>query len=371
MKQLSRQQRRLNEREIGKGRPAPSAVKPDITLVNPVSNHFPKFVARCAVIREQLVMDELKARGIDMTPLYQMRRTRRPAHEMQKWIDAQNVDNFLARFDSNAGQHVVICGAGPSLRETAPEYARGADQLWGCNSALTWLADNGYNPTHGFAVDQTVEMCEEWNALPDVEYLLATTVHPELTDMLKDAGRRMRFFHNFVGMQGTPVKIGARRMTYENWLYATLFPPPTVLAGNGLNAVTRAIDVATFMGFSRITVLGADCALRFKTPKPEGKGPGDPEYMEWLAKEVEMHADGGNPLRSGATAVTMQGEIDGRLWLSKPDLMISAVYLEKMRRMSNGRIEVLGDTLVAALKDKDDAFLAAMPGLVDRAGNRI
>ena len=53
-------------------------------------------------------------------------------------------------------EYVVICGAGPSLRDTAAKWCQQADQVWGCNSAATWLYDNGHKVTHGFTVDGQV-----------------------------------------------------------------------------------------------------------------------------------------------------------------------------------------------------------------------
>ena len=67
----------------------------------------------------------------------------------------------------------------------------------------------------------------------------------------------------------------------------------------------------------------------------------------------------------------MEGEIDGRVWVSKPDLLISAVWLEKMRRNMPDRLVFVGDTLPVALRDKSDTFLMRMPNLVDSEGNAI
>lgn len=279
------------------------------------------------------------------------------------------------------GQTLVIAGAGPSLAETAHEYCAKADQVWGCNSALIWLHEHGLNPTHGFTMDQTVHMCEEWYDKPDVEYLIATTVHVHLLEMLLDpdprngGSRRVRFFNNYVGLKNGqavawPDDDGdMRSFPYEDWLYALLYHP-TIRCGSGLNATTRALDVADFMGFEKIYVLGADCALRFTEPPPDAPS-GSPEHLAWLEKHTTMHADGGNALASGATAVTFHGHIDGRLWLSKPDLMVTAVWLEGMRRYRPETIEVIGDVLPNALRDKPIEFIEKLPGFAGQDGKTL
>lgn len=292
--------------------------------------------------------------------------------------------------DSAIGQTLVLCGAGPSLAEHAAKWCPRGDQVWGCNSAATYLHDRGHKVTHGLTVDQTPQMLTEWASAPPIEYLVASTIHPHLTEHLLKSERGLTWFHNYVGIDSRPVEYcacghdrhdgpcvrcscqayDARVMDYEDWLYHTLYPG-TVRAGSGLNAVTRAIDVALYMGFAKIIVLGADCALRARTPCPPGVQFGTPAHREWLERDVIMHADGGHALVSGATAQTLEGMIDGRYWVTKPDLMITAVWLVKWHRKLGSRLTLIGDTLPKALRDKPDEFLDRLPGLADKDGNLI
>lgn len=80
-----------------------------------------------------------------------------------------------------------------------------------------------------------------------------------------------------------------------------------------------------------------------------------------------MHADGGSALASGASELTMDGTIDGRTWTSKPDMLVSAVCLAKVAK-AHPHITFIGDTLVNALKDKEDDFLSRMPTMVNSQG---
>jgi hypothetical protein len=288
------------------------------------------------------------------------------------------------------GKTLVIAGAGPSLADHAGDYCEQADEVWGCNSAAIWLHDNGHKVTHAFTVDQTAHMVEEWYSAPDIEYLVASTVHPHLVEYLRERERRIRFFHNFVGIKKPPVILcqcghGEQEhrgpclqcecdeydevtMPYEEWLYSLLYES-TCVVGAGLNATTRAIDLAGFMGFEKIQVIGADCAIRIKSQKPQAPF-GSPEHLKWLREETVMHADGGSALASEATPVTLDGYIDGRHWETKPDLVISAVWLVRMSRVIP-QVELIGDTLPNALIDKDDDFLDELPHLTDSDGKAI
>lgn len=268
------------------------------------------------------------------------------------------------------GKELVICGAGPSLRDHAKEYCTPDRDVWGCNSAATWLYDNKHHLTHAFTVDQTPEMLREWASCPPVQYLLATSVHCHLPEMLHSKGRDFRFFHNYVGIRKPPVTWDDREMAYEDWLYALLYPD-SVRCGSGLNATTRALDAALYAGYEKIYILGADCALRLKKPRPNGATFGSKRHRKWLERDTEMHADGGNAVASGATAHTMGGTIDGRHWESKPDMMVTAVFMVKMKQALGDRVEIIGDTLPNALMGKDDSYLDRLPSLIGNDGKPI
>ena len=354
----------------------------EITLVNPVADHYEAFVIGNAAVWERLAMADLQAVAPDAIDDLNAIEDWLPHYEpkgntlislaaaARLLMKRHGSDPYTATEGSAKGQHIVIAGAGPSLRETAPEWCAKADQVWGCNSALTWLLDHGHRVTHGFTIDQTPHMLTEWQSAPDVEYLLATTCHPHLVELLEQRGRRIRFVHNYVGMKQRAVDVGdGQQMAYEDWLYGLLFPA-TIRAGSGLNSVTRAIDVAQFMGAAEITVLGADCALRVTAPRPKDVGPGAPEYDAWLRESVEMHADGGHALTSGATAVTLAAEIDGREWVTKPDMAITAQWLVAMAKKIPG-VRLVGDTLPNAIFEKPQAFMDRLPHLTDSRGKPI
>ena len=338
---MTRAERRRKERARKKAAKKGLPEQGLITLENPVARHFETFIVGNVAHYQEVYKEE-------------------PPVAVQ---------------DSAEGQTLLLCGAGPSLAEHIEEYR--ADQVWGCNSALIWLHDEGHDPTHGFCVDQTPHMLREWESAPDVEYLIASSVHCALVEYLVQKNRRLRFFNNYVGIKKPPVEWDGRSMEYEDWLY-TLLWPATCRAGSGLNSVTRAIDVALFMGFEKVSILGADCSISFDQMPPTFKlpngedaeyPPGSPENTKWLENHTRMHVDGSSAIRSGATAVTMISEIDGRWWLTKPDLAISAMCLVQMTHKHEDRIELVGDTFPNAIKDKPKEYLARLPNFVDNQGN--
>lgn len=375
---MNRAERRRAARE---GKPVPgefegfTGPQEQIELKNPVSHLFAMFVVANATICQRI-----------------------PKHEGP--LCPGNPDGSLAdpeccrmvQPDSATGQHLILCGAGPSLADHAAEWCPQGDQVWGCNSAATWLYNQGHQVTHGFTVDQTAHLIEEWASTPPIEYLVATSCDPNLPELLSARGRRFTFFHNYCGITGPEgqkwveygicLDCGAsiprppdeapgpcdhqrsemRTETYEDWLYASHYPS-TVRAGAGLNAVNRALDVAAFMGFERITILGADCALRVHRPCPPGVVANSPEHLKWLREATVMHADGGHALAASASAMTLSGVIDGRTWVTKPDMAVSAVHLVTQARALGDKVRCIGDTLPNAIWDKPDSFLRRLPNM--------
>jgi hypothetical protein len=267
---------------------------------------------------------------------------------------------------SRAGRAVVICGAGPSLRDAVlPE----ADEVWACNSALPWLWDRGVRVTHGVTIDQGEAMAgpgEFGRALP-VAYLLGSAVHPALVARLRAAGRAVTFFHSFLGIPA-PADWAPRPgfASYEDWLYRKLYPT-TLCVGSGLNTVPRAIALAVGLGFARIDVYGADCAARPGVP-PVPAPPGTAAYADWLDACV-FYADGRTARVYGDAAPMLVAELAGRRWATRPDLVMSARHLLELERDHAGRVTCHGDTLVEALRDCDPARLPALDNVHARVTN--
>jgi hypothetical protein len=268
--------------------------------------------------------------------------------------------------DSALGQHIVICGAGPSLRAVT-ELPK-ADEIWACNSALPYLIDHGLPVTHGFTVDQGAAMARpmEWGRADDVCYYVPSSAHPNLLDVLESHNRDLRFFHSFLGIPDeadwVPKKdrLGKWVTSQEMWLYRSLYDQ-SVQVGHGLNSVPRAVCLALAMGASRITIYGADCGMPDGPPAPEF---GTPAYADWVNGLV-MYADGRTVGQCyGVDQPVAEAVLDGRRWHTRVDMAVSATHLHELRKGFPDRvIEFVGDTLPNAMRVDDPEFMACMPFL--------
>lgn len=209
------------------------------------------------------------------------------------------------------GRSLAICGAGPSL-----EQPEDFDEVWACNRAVHHVAS-----THAVCIDPSRAMCEVWAESPDVVYFLASVVSPYLIEHLSAHGRRIALFHS----------LQTKRQEEEAAMYGQLFAR-TALTHTGMNVVCRAVDLALWLGYSRIALYGCDMAFG------EGRA---------------MYADGAR--YDGAWWLTTR--LDGTVWRTKPDMLYSAVDLVRLHRAHPGRIEFVGDTLLSALQDQPDAVL--------------
>jgi hypothetical protein len=264
--------------------------------------------------------------------------------------------------DMAAGKSVAICGAGPSL-EGWLDRLPPTHQVWACNSALPYLKKHGQRVTHGFCIDQGRAMLgpEEWARTYNVEYLLASAVHPDLVAHLLKAKRTVIFFHSYLGI---PAPEGwvcpPPDVPYEVHLYRTLFPA-SVQVGKGLNSVPRAVCLAIFMGFKSIKVYGADCAC---APAARMPAIDSPRYAPWLAS-LRMYPDRGFPEHYGH-ALMAEGLVNGRHWVTRPDMVMSAVHLVELAQ-EFPQVQLMGDTLPTALQRDPDA-LSRMPRFGEEFG---
>jgi hypothetical protein len=224
-----------------------------------------------------------------------------------------------------AGKTLAICGAGPSLKDAYREV-RKADHVWGCNRAAHYLNGWGWQCTHAFAIDAGTGMfLSAWKEVPTVseEFILATSVHPKLVDHVLASGQPVRFFHS------------ARGGVVDEFEYYKAFFPPAPIAGSGLNAVNRSLELAVWLGYKRIYICGADNALK-----------GD-----------EFYADGSPKVDHNDGAVYLKGVVNGRQWTTTPDMLMSATNLTRMKWEYGDKVVLVGNTLPRALARTSDAFL--------------
>lgn len=237
--------------------------------------------------------------------------------------------------DTHRGRVLAICGAGPSLKEHYQRLMSGYD-VWACNSALIWLAGRGVPIARGCAIEMSDIMLHTWRNAPVVPYLLASCVHPHLIlGLLQRGVTDFVMFHNFIGFGDSEFK-----------MYAAY--PDTIVAGMGLNVVNRLIQVGDYMGYDRIDVFGADCAL---------------------GTDGAWHMDGST---ANADRQILTATINGRKWATFFDMAYSAGALVWQKRVLRGRLRLIGDTMPAAIladsryKKDPDRFLRLLPSFNDK-----
>lgn len=268
---------------------------------------------------------------------------------------------MMLRAHTRQGQSVAIVGAGPSLNDHLDELH--GREVWAVNSALPFLVSKGVRPTHAFTMDQTKAMLRDWAIVQsNVVYYVASSVMPVLVTHLTKGGARLRFYHSFTGLPDP--KGWDKERSYEMDLYCTLFPS-SVMAGHGLNSVPRAVCVALAMGYDDVAVYGADCACKPDGPRMPGPSENEASYLAWQ-REVTFYADGRPASDMFAGSPFAEGEIDGRRWHTRADMVISAQHLLELARDSRGRVRLIGDTLPNAIKDKPPEWMAQMPRLEEQ-----
>jgi hypothetical protein len=226
----------------------------------------------------------------------------------------------MVQMNQYKGLTLVIAGAGPSLSKAYKQIKK-ADHVWGCNSATNWLVDQKWKCTHGIAIDASPRMFGEvWIEPHPMEYLLATTVNPLLTDHILAHDHSVEFFHS-------------ARSTLNEELLCNVLYPDAPICKSGLNVANRAIELAVWMGYRKIYMAGCDNAM---------------------TESGIMYTDGRGP---HAMDAIIDGTIDGRKWKTKPDMLLSACSMAQAKWSLGSRLEFIGNVLPATLARKDQAFM--------------
>lgn len=241
--------------------------------------------------------------------------------QLPDFIARNRGDVQVAKAGAGIGKTLSICGAGPSLRDASLT----TDEVWACNSALPYLYWRGDKVTHGVGIDQTPGLLREWESAPDVPYFLASSVDPDLVNHLRAKNRSLTFFHNCVGVDGEIA-------LYKQW-------PSTFMVTAGYSVVSRVLNLAFWMGYDRIDVIGADC-----------------EFGE----DDLAHANGETASDAYGRPMVYEYRYPdrGKVSRTRMDMLMDAVYLTRLSWQHEDRIRLIGDTLPNYLRTKDDAYLS-------------
>ena len=255
----------------------------------------------------------------------------------------------------------VVCGSGPSLKDPIvvarirEVYEQGA-VLFACKAAIKFLHGQGMTPRYGVSMDPGAHIADPRKIFkaPGVTHIIASTSDPELFDYLLGPEHGdpadVWAFHSACGFNkkitadeyeqaDDTVKLCYVRMesgeyyTDEQTMYAALFPSADVMGG-GFNVVNRTVSLARYMGAEKIILAGADSGWR---------------------DNDQMYVDG--PAHRPGVDMNDGGKVDGKNWNTRPDMLASAVSLARVAQKDGDKFEILGDTLPASLRKRDDAFL--------------
>jgi hypothetical protein len=150
------------------------------------------------------------------------------------------INDYLGAFSGSCS----VVGSGPSIKQTHKELV---GDVIAINSAISYLLDAGIVPKFAILWDGT-EIVEQFaRPHPDITYLVASRCHPKVFERLKDckvvvwhAGGD----HNIVDVMLLPE------------VMAKMTPQPLICGGSA--GVTRALYVASVLGYSDIHLYGAD-----------------------------------------------------------------------------------------------------------------
>ncbi len=235
--------------------------------------------------------------------------------------------NMLRREDGT-GQPIVLAGAGPSLTTDETIAAvrdwvenRGA-LLVAVKKAIKVLHDAGFKIDWAASMDpgDHIACPERIFKAPGTKHLIASSSDPALFEYLKD--EEVWIFHSATGYE------------HEVALYNRHFKNGTVMGG-GYNVLNRALAAFLYMGCRPVCLVGADGGWR----------EGETFYADgtWNRPGVDMCDN---------------GMIDGRPWMTRPDMLASAVALARVAKtFSEEDFVIVGDVLPAKLRGRDEDFL--------------
>jgi FkbM family methyltransferase len=159
---------------------------------------------------------------------------------------------------------IAIVGYGPSLNDTW-EKIKDFKYVISCSGATKFLISKGIIPNYHLDVDPRPHKKELIGTPhPDVEYLMASAVHPEVIDHLLAHNAKVKLWHIFA-QDGESEQVLPR----GEWSVT-----------GGCDAGMRCATVARFLGFTEMHIFGMD-ASEGETGKHADAHPNQPkEYYE-------------------------------------------------------------------------------------------
>lgn len=220
----------------------------------------------------------------------------------------QRVKNRLMAQADHDGHIAVVC-YGPSLQDTW-EQLRGFDKIITCSGAHKFLIDRGIIPTWHCEVDPRQHKADLIGTPhKDVEYLIASVCNRKVFDLLD--GFNAKLWHVF-------------SHEAERDGIAQAFPRGDWLITGGSNIGLRAMVLARFLGFKKMTVFGMDFSF-----KETGE-----QHAGWHPKELgNIHAV----------------EVEGKRYLTNPPMhQYAQEFFKEVTKIGAIEVDFVGDGLLQA-----------------------
>ena len=268
------------------------------------------------------------------------------------------------------GRNAVVCGNGPSLGQpevldAIRDRVIAGDLVIACKGAIRFLFEKGINPDYAVTMDPGAHIARPDRKIykaPSCTHIVASSSDPLVFKYLRSSMPYQKWLESIskkdqkAVLQDDYILWVAGELTFddtpqedlhskvmifhsatglkdETKLYKDLFTDDACMGG-GYNVTNRAISAAIYMGIDKITLAGVDGGWR---------------------EDQTFYADGA-AMRKGVDMNDM-GLVDGPPWMTRPDMLASAVAMAKLIKKDPDRFTTLGDTLPGKLAEKDDAFL--------------
>ena len=161
----------------------------------------------------------------------------------------KHVDSAVARGLPTCVRRVVrkgkvaIVASGPSATDYVDLLKEWDGEIWGINGAFVWLQHRGIKPSAFVGLDPEPILKDYLIECPDVTYYLASQVHPDVFDHLKDKNVRLWF------PADTEVK----------------YPFGAIPVYGGTTCLGRAPNLAYLVGWRDVHIFGGDSSFTHKS----------------------------------------------------------------------------------------------------------
>ena len=186
------------------------------------------------------------------------------------------VNGLKGRFK---GVPAVICGAGPSLKESIPALKKLENRalIFAGGSTVSALTNLGVQPHFAAAVDPNPSewSCLKRNKLQDVPFVFASRVLPKIFTSFNGP---LGYVQTFTG--------GPSEQLMEERLGLTGHPLEEAVDSNGMSVTTLAVSMAVAMGCDPIVMTGVDMAYTNK--KRYAAGVDEPERDTSLRSDEQV-----------------------------------------------------------------------------------